>query len=886
MNKTKFETFKNGSKWLRADFHLHTKADKEFSYNGEDDQYINNYISKLQEENIKVGVITNHNKFDLHEFKILRKEARKKEMFLFPGVELSVTDGSNGVHCLIVFDYDTWYINKKDHDHINQFLSSAFEGIENFKNENINCKYGLNGLLKTLEDHKKKGRDSFIIMAHVEEKKGFVKEFGGNRIEKYSEDELFRKIVLGFQKVRSHDDVKKLNQWLDNKLPAFVEGSDCKDIDTVGSSHIQGEKAKKTFIKLGDFNFPALKFAFLDKEHKIKKQAPEPQNAYIKSITFRGAKLNGQTLYLNPNMNNLIGIRGSGKSTILEAIRYVLDIEFPNKARDVEYKYSLMDNLLGSGGKIILNIVDKHNNEYKITKIKDETASYCKNGEDLDSTIDINEFITPLYYGQKDLSAIGEEGFSKGLVDQFFGYKAKDIRNKIETKKENIEETISELETIDNKKEELDTLKKRKNTLKIKMEAYEENNIDKKLKKQTQFNKDLKEIKNIIDLEKDYLQEIEKVNQSYLNKIDDHVGYSSEFNNTLFEYVNLHLKEFKDRINEIDKIIKNQEENKKTLIEKKTQLKKDKDDLKEDFAEIRRKIDADNLEPDDYLKFSKELGELNENISESEKICNEEEGNEKKLKKQLQNIQELWNDEFNRISSEIENLNKKELSIRIKSKYKGNKKQFHEFIKNFVQSSGLRSDTLEKITDNYKDTIEIYFDLYDKNSKLADILSGGSNLHRFKEKIENNLKDFLTFRVPDDYILYYKDKKLAKHSLGQRASAVIIFLLTNKENDLIIIDQPEDDLDNKSIYNDVITELINLKNEIQFIFATHNPNIPVLGDSEQIFSCNYYSDELKIDSGSIDNSKIQKEIVDIMEGGPEAFQKRKEIYISWDYKSN
>jgi hypothetical protein len=45
-------------------------------------------IYKLQEENIKVGVITNHNKFDLQEFKILRKEARKKEIFLFPGVFL------------------------------------------------------------------------------------------------------------------------------------------------------------------------------------------------------------------------------------------------------------------------------------------------------------------------------------------------------------------------------------------------------------------------------------------------------------------------------------------------------------------------------------------------------------------------------------------------------------------------------------------------------------------------------------------------------------------------------------------------------------------------------------------------------------------------------
>ncbi len=51
------------------------------------------------------------------------------------------------------------------------------------------------------------------------------------------------------------------------------------------------------------------------------------------------------------------------------------------------------------------------------------------------------------------------------------------------------------------------------------------------------------------------------------------------------------------------------------------------------------------------------------------------------------------------------------------------------------------------------------------------------------------------------------------------------------ENDILIIDQPEDDLDNQSIYKDLISQLLELKDRVQFIFATHNPNIPVLGDS-------------------------------------------------------
>src|SRR5690606_21973056 len=106
------------------------------------------------------------------------------------------------------------------------------------------------------------------------------------------------------------------------------------------------------------------------------------------------------------------------------------------------------------------------------------------------------------------------------------------------------------------------------------------------------------------------------------------------------------------------------------------------------------------------------------------------------------------------------------------------------------------------------------------------------------------------------------------------ASALILFILTLKENDIIIIDQPEDDLDNQTIYTDVITELKKLKSETQFIFATHNANIPVLGDCEQVICCSYENGVVKTDIGGIDDTYIQKKIVNIMEGGEEAFNHR------------
>jgi chromosome segregation protein len=100
-------------------------------------------------------------------------------------------------------------------------------------------------------------------------------------------------------------------------------------------------------------------------------------------------------------------------------------------------------------------------------------------------------------------------------------------------------------------------------------------------------------------------------------------------------------------------------------------------------------------------------------------------------------------------------------------------------------------------------------------------------------------------------------------------------------NDVLIIDQPEDDLDNQTIYEDVIKLIRNLKPQTQFVFATHNANFPVLGDAEQILACSYSDDSVHVNSGSIDCPTPQQEIVDIMEGGEEAFRQRRRRYEIW-----
>ncbi len=196
-------------------------------------------------------------------------------------------------------------------------------------------------------------------------------------------------------------------------------------------------------------------------------------------------------------------------------------------------------------------------------------------------------------------------------------------------------------------------------------------------------------------------------------------------------------------------------------------------------------------------------------------------------------------------------------------------------MQSMFRGSNIREATLSHLVDNYSDFGSMYKDL--ENVKI----NVGSSPETFERYFIDNLQTLLVWQVSNRFIIKYRGKELKHHSLGQRASALILFVLSQQDNDVIIIDQPEDDLDNQTIYEDVIKLIRQLKYKTQFIFATHNANFPVLGDAEQIHSCRYVDDKLNFQSGSIDSPLLQKEIVDIMEGGEIAFKRRKEIYDIW-----
>ena len=856
--------FENGATWLRADFHLHTKSDKEFSYTGSENDFCRLYVEKLKEQNINAGVITNHNKFDKNEFVALRKKAIKEGIGLFAGVEFSLKEG---IHILVVFD-DKWY--QGETDNINKFLENAFYGIANYDKPNYpNSNFNLKEAVEALD---KIGYDYFIVLAHVDDTNGLFMELRGRTLEDFVKQESFNR-VLAVQKSANIENYNKLCLWLNRKSKiACVEGSDNAHggIDAIG-------KGKVTYIKIGAFNFEALTFALTDSEYRVSpKDKPEIKNSYIKSIVFEGGLLEGTKIDFSPELNNLIGIRGSGKSSLLEVLRYVLGIALPVNAADQEYKNSLVTRSMGSGGKAIVTIVNKQYEEYRIEKLYGQKEDIYKNNIlQPGISIDATGFNSPIYFGQKDLSNKGKD-FEGDLIQRLIGTRLKGAQVKIEQKKREVENIISELKKLQNLKDLKKETEAQIQNSKHQLTFFKEKGVEDKLKKQTLFNSDISKLVQSESTVRSYLSELTSVisNHDYFFQ-QEIIG--SEINKELFEEVKIIIQELRIDFERLKKIQNNSIIIHKKLKEVITKINTKKEGLKEEFAMIKREINSDTINPDNFLNLNRQIETALLKLKEIEKSEKRRSDLQTNLLERLTELDNLWLEEYNVLNEEVRRINEAESKITIEVEFKGRRDNFTDKMKQIFKGTGIRETAYQEIEANYKDFIQIYRD----SSKLDDILNENYVVD-FKRRFYENLEELLIFKVENKIVIQYNGKSLDKHSLGQRASALILFLLAQRENDVLLIDQPEDDLDNQTIYDEVIKELKKIKGNMQFIFATHNANIPVLGDSEKVVSCSYDEKKITAHSGTIDNHQTQRFVVDIMEGGDEAFNRRKNIYSIWN----
>ncbi|OUD12158.1 AAA family ATPase [Thioflexithrix psekupsensis] len=322
--------------------------------------------------------------------------------------------------------------------------------------------------------------------------------------------------------------------------------------------------------------------------------------------------------------------------------------------------------------------------------------------------------------------------------------------------------------------------------------------------------------------------------------------------------------------------------NKDKLSKEYHQLMAIREGLSDEFAEVERKLASElkakteqPISSDEFLRLKQKLAKTAQTLGNLERENERRNSATNLLLRELDTLDQLYHEEFTLIKTELDKIKSESSSFMIDAEYKADKADFLKFMKENFKGSNIRETNFQKLVDRYSDFIAIHTHLANAEALI------GNNSQVFVEYFKKNLISLLTYQTPNRFIITYHGKVLQQHSIGQRASALILFTLSQQKNDVIIIDQPEDDLDNQTLYEDVIKLLRQMKPNVQFIFATHNPNIPVLGDAEQIHACAFTEACISIESGGIDESAQQENIVKIMEGGNEAFNRRKEIYQKW-----
>jgi ABC-type lipoprotein export system ATPase subunit len=163
-----------------------------------------------------------------------------------------------------------------------------------------------------------------------------------------------------------------------------------------------------------------------------------------------------------------------------------------------------------------------------------------------------------------------------------------------------------------------------------------------------------------------------------------------------------------------------------------------------------------------------------------------------------------------------------------------------------------------------------------KDLEIKDQLKQGVSLQE--------LYDFLfsLIYISPIYRLNWDGKGLEQLSPGERGNLLLIFyLLVDRDDIPIVIDQPEENLDNHTVYKTLVPCIKDAKKRRQIIMVTHNPNLAVVCDADQIICAEIHKDrknEVHYTSGSIENPGINKKIVDILEGTRPAFDKRDSRY--------
>lgn len=879
------------AKWYKVDFHTHTPASKCFTDKTVDAKQ---WIKAAKEAGLNAVVVTDHNSVGfINSIEEIRKDYEEKEFKIFYGIELCVS--SDFIHMLVIFNNELNITQIED-----AVISNLGLKRDNWGNTEIHVD---ESRLKNLCNEMR--NDIFIIPAHFASTKGLAGA-NINAIKQYQEFVKFDAIeVRNAADVKEYENLRK--KGVINEA-ALITGSDNPSSKNEANHSLEGMGKSFTWLKMSKISFEGMRQAFIDPEHRcinwVKIQEigvdfnpNEVGHNYISGIKIKGIKHLSDDIGIrfSPHLNCIVGGRGTGKSTIVDAISYGL-----NTSLDLN-ECEVLNKTFDKNGQIITYFEFGSNKSYLVETNRDG-KKLTHNCKDDNGIVENPPEFKIDFYGQKEIFKLIED--DNNVADASSSPLVKMIDSKISSKLYDI------YDEIENSQREMmlltDEYKNKRRKIRelpnIKAEIAKCESIMKKFK-----------ASGIETARKEYDKTAVVVNDCR----KEIYGYRTYFENL--------INELKTRIADIDKKIAFMQEKEEysateyikrikssytSLLEICIQQKDIASKTEEEFLDSEICVDL-KIKKDAYdsaLEKVKNTG--SENIQEIQDKLHEYKQREKELveiKNQQSDLEEEIKDKIDVYIKNRLNLTEQRKQM-VKSLNLGNikieifplahKNRWKQALQREIGKEGTFDSDFQKLVDNiltgedlaqYKNFL--YFLLTSENGNILEIANDNydSRFCRLWEaKAKNDTLNSMAKVGPEDYISIKIIEEsgeidINEGSPGQKSAALLAFILSSGDNPLII-DQPEDDLDNSLIYSLIVKSIRKIKNHRQIIIVTHNPNIPVLGDAEGIIILERNSDG-KVTfrngkkAGCIEEQLIRDGICEIMEGGEGAFKKREQKYL-------
>lgn len=903
-----------GSEWRKWDLHVHSPASE--GYTGSWDQF------ETQLKNTDCAVIGINDYFSVDGYKKIKEKIDNGTLNIgdkkiLPVVEFRMTEsiqnkntttnGASHFNFHIIFD-DT--INIDDIENLIKGLTSGGTKIStdyNDKSKLKDKKVPLDSLLNELNKDIK-FKDKFLLWLPYDEYGG-IDEIDPNSDEWIKSNYIKNADILGSSRQKQIDffiwksDLKtngtvkftqdQFRTWFLRKK-ACIKGSDSHE-HTYPIGKLRDENSKPIekycWIK-ADPTFEGLKQVTYDPESRlcIGTNSPVEPTNIVEKLNFnipKTAKLkisqqDGSTkedlfcfadinkeYYLSPFLNCFVGGRGSGKSTILNFLGQYSE----NPSSSTKFWKKINPNFSTQDKK----------------------------------TFSFDGVETFEYIGQSEVEsfATNKETFTNAIYER-----ANIIGGGILAKQE--EKLTSDLGDLEKFKELIQSLSNLKNQ-KSNIEK-EKKTLDKSIK--ITESEEYSEIIGRITLKSNQKQALERwreviegLRESVDEVIENHFDYEEDSNgekeedlndtpNTsevtklyeeVFEAVQKNITSAKDLLNE---------DNFSELITKENNLS---EEIKKDEIALSKLLEKAGLSEENIIQVKnapQRLVRINDHTEKIDKRIKENEKEIAKYETQLKTIEKNKSDYEEKIVDSIKPLNNT-----LEEQAKENDKQdikniglqyffdedlawkniAEEFYNFFVEefSDGERSDSVKDFITKNKES-------FSKTSvEIDDLLKGkdGSGYIKFLREVFTNKSNYQIFEVIRDTHLnnvseykriqvLYDGKDIERASFGQRCTAVIVILLLFG-NYPLIIDEPEAHLDSSLIANYLVPLIKRKKTNRQIIFATHNANFVINGDSEKIFILNNETGSTQIIETTIENL-VNRDHLLKLEGGREAFKKRGE----------